>query len=169
MENERKTMPFGKTFRVGNFSVVKTNRALSKKQIAELRDEVKLPKELLRGIHRGGLPYVKVAAISGVWAVEFTAPSTMFMFLDTRDYDDQEAINGLHNLFTMWLTDTCLMGDSEYLKSKGRLISELIERQSKASTAESEEEALNEVATMMEAKEKMQEAANELLKTEEDG
>lgn len=162
MENEIRTMPFGKVFRVANFSVIKTSRTLSKKQIAQLRAESGLPKDLLRDVQRAGLPYIKVSAISGLWAVEFSAQSTMFAFLDSRDYDDFSEVNTLHSLFTMWLADTSIIGDLEYWKLKGEALNGFLERQKSEATDKEHEKALEEVSTMMEAKEKMEEAAKEL-------
>lgn len=162
MESNRPSMPFGKVCRVGNFRVLKTNRTLSKKQIAELRAESGLPKDFLGKVKRDGLPYIKVSAISGVWGVEFTVPTAMFYFLDSRDYNDADDLRGLGNLFTTWLADTTLIGDLGYWKAKGQLVSDLVSRQSKESTDAEHEEALKEVMVMQDAKEKMEEATAKL-------
>lgn len=163
--NNIPSLPFGKTYRVGNFSVVKLNRTLSKKQKAELRGETHFPKELAQHLHRAGLPVIKVSAISGIWSVEVAAPSTMFMFLDSRDMENEHDNLGLHNLFINWFTDTSLMGDKEYWDGKGKLLQEFISRQNPAEvSAEDEAKALKEIEEMDKARRSILDAAETLTK-----
>ena len=75
-------MDFGKSHRIGNFEVVKLSRSLKKSELKMLRDEAKVPEELRKHLTRGSLPYVKVRAISGIWAIEWSAGTAMFNLFD---------------------------------------------------------------------------------------
>lgn len=159
--DDAKRMPFGKTMRVGNFSVLKYNKTLSKSQIASLRQESGLSKENWKKVERVGMPYIKVSAISGIWAVEFAEPSTMFLFLDTRDYENEKDKIGLFNLFTQWFADTSVMGDKEFIRAKTDAITAFLSRQKVVNDEKSEEKAIKSIKEGMEIVETTNKMLNE--------
>lgn len=95
-------MDFGKSYRIGNFEVVKLSRSLSKRELKTLRDERQVPEELRKHLTRGSLPYIKVRAISGIWAIEWSVGTAMFNLFDgclgadgANEPDVQEGLKGL--------------------------------------------------------------------------
>lgn len=95
-------MDFGKSYRIGNFEVVKLSRGLSKRELKTLRDERQVPEELRKHLTRGSLPYIKVRAISGIWGIEWSAGTMMFNLFDgcfgpdgANEPDVQEGLKGL--------------------------------------------------------------------------
>ena len=75
-------MDFGKKYRLGNYFVTKVSRSLGKKELKQLRDEKGIPEAVQKLLSRGSLPYIKVEAISGVWAVEWCAGTEMYNLFD---------------------------------------------------------------------------------------
>ena len=75
-------MDFGKKYRLGNYFVTKLSRSLGKSELKRLRDEKGIPEAVRKLLSRGSLPYIKVEAISGVWAVEWCAGTEMYNLFD---------------------------------------------------------------------------------------
>lgn len=166
------SLPFGKEFRVGNFKVVKIKRTLTKRQMKALHEEAGFPEEMLKTKKAIGLPVIKVSAISGIWGIEFAPPSTMFLFLDTRDMYEEGDKYGLLNLFTSWYADTAIIGDEEYIQGKAELIKAFVSRQKRENSEEEDAKdakAIEEMQITEEAHTKMTEAVEELKKEVENG
>lgn len=75
-------MDFGKKYRLGNYFVTKLSRSLGKKELKQLRDGKGIPEAVQKLLSRGSLPYIKVEAISEVWAVEWCAGTEMYNLFD---------------------------------------------------------------------------------------
>lgn len=155
---EIKSLPYGRKQRVGNFSVLKYTKTFSKSQMKELREETGASKNF----GRTGVPYIKVSAISGAWSVEFAAISTMYRFLDSRNYEDEKGLIGLHNLFTQWLTDTLIIGDAEYIEAKADAMKDFIGRQQSDDNKTEEDAALDEMKEMQDVLDTVESVKNEL-------
>lgn len=163
---ERKEMPFGKKFRVGNYYCVKTIRSLSKKEMNELRDQSGIPVDVRKHLNRGGLPYMTVATIGGGWSVSFVCGSVMYMFIEAELLKGGDGLNALHNLFTMMYADTTIMGDEAYWKAKSVALKGLMERKGEsaveAADTAADDEVLKEVEAEHKAKAHIVEMASEI-------
>lgn len=153
MEKKNKKLLFGKKYSVGNFLVLKYNRTLSKADVAILRDQMGIPKDIRKNLHRASLPYIKVSAVSGVWSVEFCCTNMMYRFIDdvlSQAIEAEE--NGLvlnHNsvadfahMFNMFYTDTCVLGDSIYTADKANALKALMERQKAVAISDEEDQKI---------------------------
>ena len=113
-------MDFGKKYRLGNYFVTKVSRSLGKKELKQLRDERGIPEAVQKLLSRGSLPYVKVEAISGVWAVEWCAGTEMYNLFDgilssrqgTSRQADEE-LEGLALVVARMHTVCSIVGDRE--------------------------------------------------------
>ena len=137
---ERKTtLPFGKKEKCGNFLVLKYAKSLSKADLKTLRSNAGIPADMRKHLQRGTLPYIKVEAISGIWAVEYCCNTQMYMVIDRllplaieAAHNNEEAetsIADLAHLFAMMMTDTTVLGDEEYQKAKALALKGFMERQ----------------------------------------
>jgi hypothetical protein len=133
------TLEFGKKYRVGNFIVFKHNRVLRRSEVEQLRNQMGIPEDLRKHLQRAQLPYIKVEALSGIWAVQFCCNTNMYMFIDhvlaQAIKADEEGIVPEHNsltdfahFFTMFFTDTTVLGDSIYTADKANALKAYMER-----------------------------------------
>lgn len=116
-------MDFGKSYRIGNFEIVKLSRSLKKSELKMLRDEVKVPEELRKHLTRGSLPYIKVRAISGIWGIEWSAGTAMFNLFDgclestgragRTGTDEPDVIEGLKGLVSRMYSLCSIVGDKQ--------------------------------------------------------
>ena len=108
-------MDFGKKYRLGNYFVTKVSRSLGKKELKQLRDGKGIPESVRKLLSRGSLPYVKVEAISGVWAVEWCAGTEMYNLFDgilaSRQADEE--LEGLALVVARMHTLCSIVGDKE--------------------------------------------------------
>lgn len=133
-------MDFGKKYRVGNFAVIKLNKALRKSEVEILRMQQGIPADMRKHLQRATLPYIKVEAISGVWAVEFCCNTSMYHLIDTFLGDGrEERVTNLHHIFNMWFMDTTVIGDEEYQTAKAAALKGFMER-CKAKTVSDDED-----------------------------
>lgn len=110
-------MDFGKSYRIGNFEVVKLSRSLKKSELKMLRDERQVPEELRKHLTRGSLPYIKVRAISGIWAIEWSAGTAMFNLFDgcfgSAGSDETDVPEGLKGLVSRMYSLCSIVGDKQ--------------------------------------------------------
>lgn len=108
-------MDFGKKYRLGNYFVTKMSRSLGKKELKQLRTEKGIPEAVQKLLSRGSLPYVKVEAISGVWAVEWCAGTEMYNLFDgilsSRQADEE--FEGLALVVARMHAVCSIVGDKE--------------------------------------------------------
>ena len=161
---------FGVPVHVGNYVIKKYNRSLGRKELAELRRISGIPADVAKSLERGRLPYIKVSTASGSWGVEFVIGTSMYEALDklnvvfddagTRQLCGVEARNA-EAMFVGMLADTTTVGDYEYQVAKQKLLSEYLDRASKARNAKS-----NEGKDEQELAKENEEAAQEVLDAE---
>ena len=60
-------LPFGRKIQVGNYTVLKYTKTLTKQQLKSIREDKDIHPEVKRQLTRNGLPYIKVEAISMIW------------------------------------------------------------------------------------------------------
>lgn len=166
-EKEVKTMNFGEKYSVGNYRVFKYTKTLSKRDVQSLRKDI--PADIRKHLQRGGIPYIKVEAISGLWAIEFSIGTSVFRMLDTM-IPDKENVTMFSHLINIWLMDTTVPGDNEYQEAKAIALKAFMDRQ-KANEVSSEEDeaAINDVKREEEAKAAIIDMANEVKKESENG
>jgi hypothetical protein len=125
-------MDFGKSYRIGNFEVVKLSRSLSKSEIKRLRDEANVPNELRKHLTRGSLPYIKVRAISGIWAIEWSAGTAMFNLFDgcfgPDGANEPDVIEGLKGLVSRMNSLCSIVGDKQMNIDLTKALSDFLER-----------------------------------------
>jgi len=133
-------LPFGKKIQVGNYTVLKYTKTLTKKQLKSIREDKDIHPEVKKQLTRSGLPYIKVEAISQIWSVEFCCNTGVYLYIDRvlplallaaqeKRKPEYESIADFAHLFGMWMTDTTVQGDSIYYADKGNALKALIERQ----------------------------------------
>lgn len=169
MENV-KTMPFGKKVRCGNFFVLKRTKSLGKSELKMLRDDMGIPADVQKRLSRSGLPYIRVEAVSGIWAVEYCCNTQMYMVIDQmlplavdadfRGESVQTGVADFAHLFAMMMADTMVVGDGEYQKDKALAMKGLIERQKPAEVSvEDDREILDGLRADEEARAAMSDMA----------
>lgn len=125
-------MDFGKSYRIGNFEVVKLSRSLSKSEIKRLRDKANVPNELRKHLTRGSLPYIKVRAISGIWAIEWSAGTAMFNLFDgcfgPDGANEPDVIEGLKGLVSRMNSLCLIVGDKQMNIDLTKALSDFLER-----------------------------------------
>ena len=179
-KKERPSLPFGKEIKIGNYKVLKFTKSLSKSQLKGLRADANVPAGLKKQLTRAGIPYIKVEAISGIFALTFCFNTQVFRWLDycipaaleaqeNGEKLSQNSVADILHVFGMWMTDVCTTGDQKYYEDKANALKALIERQKAftgaAETAEEKAEddkALEEVKANEESKAKLREMAKEL-------
>ena len=139
---------FGVPVHVGNYVIKKYNRTLGRKELAELRRISGIPENVAKKLERARLPFIKVSTASGSWGVEFVIGTSMYEALDNLNvvFDDEgrrqlcgvEAKNA-EAMFVGMLADTTTVGDYEYQVAKQKLLSEYLDRASKARNAKDDE------------------------------
>lgn len=179
-KKERPSLPFGKEIKIGNYKVLKFTKSLSKSQLKGLRADENVPAGLKKQLARAGIPYIKVEAISGIFALTFCFNTQVFRWLDycipaaleAQEKGEtlaQNSVADILHVFGMWMTDVCTTGDQKYYEDKANALKALIERQKAfagiAETAEEKAEddkILEEVKADEEAKAKLVEMSKEL-------
>lgn len=172
---EKNTMPFGKKLKCGNFLVLKYTKTLSKGDMKTLRSTAGIPADVQKHLQRGGLPYIKVEALSGIWAVEFCCNTQIFAVIDqllpmaiAAAQDDEEAdttVADFAHLFALMMTDTMVIGDGEYQQAKAEAMRQLLERQKPAEVSDEEEQkVLDELANDEKAQAVIVDMVNEIKK-----
>ena len=186
-KNEILVLPFGKKIQVGNYTVLKYTKTLTKNQLKQIRESKDIAPEVQKQLSRAGLPYIKVEAISQIWAIEFCCNTGVYLFIDRvlplallaeqeKRKPEFESIADFAHLFGMWMTDTCVQGDSIYYADKGNALKALIERQKASANKEEtpEEKAeddkiLEEVKADEEAKANIIDMAQHVKEEQEKG
>ena len=179
MEEKNYEIPFGKKMQFGNFTVLKFNKTLSGKRMKELREGLGMMPKSERGkLKRAGIPYIKIEAISGIWAIEFACNTFMYRQVEfMASLAAKEEVPGsstanLVHLCDMFFTDTTIHGDEEYYIDKAKALKGFMERHAKAASDETDEEKaaddkiLEEVKADEEAKTAIKDMAEELKKEE---
>jgi len=162
MENKN-ILPFGQQIKVGNFTVLKFNKTLTKNQLKQIRSEKGIPPEIQKKITRAGLPYIKVEALSQIWSIQFCCNTAVFRTIDhllpkaliaaeTGEEVETTLADFMH-LFNMWFTDTSVNGDAQYMMDKGNALAALIERQKAKKETPEEKAADDEVLKAVKADE----------------
>lgn len=144
-------MDFGKSYRIGNFEVVKLSRSLSKSELKRLRDEAKVPEELRKHLTRGSLPYIKVRAISGIWAIEWSAGTAMFNLFDgclgsagrtertgNAGSDETDVLEGLKGLVSRMCSLCSIVGDRQMNADLTKALSDFLGRRDDGSSGRAE-------------------------------
>ena len=127
-------MDFGKSYRIGNFEVVKLSRSLKKSELKMLRDEAKVPEELRKHLTRGSLPYVKVRAISGIWAIEWSAGTAMFNLFDgCLGSDETDVLEGLKGWVSRMYSLCSIVGDRQMNADLTKALSDFLGRRNDGS------------------------------------
>lgn len=163
-------MLFGKRYQVGNYSVIKFNKTLRKQDVAALRAQMGFPKEEYKNLQRAQLPYIKIEAVSGIWAIEFCCNTTVFHMLDVLLGEDEDGNKEMFaHLFNMWFMDTTVPGDEEYQEAKAIAMKAFMERR-KADEVNDEEDqkTIEELKAMEEAKTAIVEISEEVKKEDHD-
>lgn len=177
---ERKTLEFGRKYQVGNFRVLKYNRVLRKSEVAELRTQMGIPREEWKKLQRSQLPYIKVMAVSGVWAVEFCCNTSIYQFIDQMLVRAIEAyqqgvelesndLASFAHMFNHMYMDTVILGDGIYHSDKASALKAFMERQKAAEVSQEEDDATlkeleadeNAKATIIDMAEKMKEGGGD--------
>ena len=125
-QNENKSLPFGRKLRVGNYWVLKYTRSINRKDLRALRDEAGIPRDVQKHLQRGGLPYIKVEAVSGIWSVEFMVGTSVYRMIDEQLCED--TMTNFVHIFTTWFTDTAVRGDEKYIEDKAAAMAAYMER-----------------------------------------
>ena len=186
-KNEILVLPFGKKIQVGNYTVLKYTKTLTKNQLKQIRESKDIAPEVQKQLSRAGLPYIKVEAISQIWAIEFCCNTGVYLFIDRvlplallaeqeKRKPEFESIADFAHLFGMWMTDTCVQGDSIYYADKGNALKALIERQKASANKEEtpeekadDDKVLDEVKKDEEAKATIVDMAQHVKEEQEKG
>ena len=177
---ERKTLEFGRKYRVGNFFVFKYNKVLRKSEVQALRMQMGIPKDEWKNLQRAQLPFLKIEAVSGVWAVEFCCNTTMFQFLDQMlpraiEADEQgiemesNRVADFAHMFNHMYMDTVILGDDTYREGKASALKAFMKRQKAAEVSQEEDDATlkeleadeNAKATIIDMAEKVKEGGTD--------
>lgn len=130
------SLPFGKKVYMRHFCLLKTSKSLSKREVAMLRKDI--PAEVSKHLQRGSLPYIKVSAISGIWATEFVVGTSMYYAFDNLNPEQagdhlelsKKEMDSVEAVVQLMFADATLVGDGEYVTGKMRLRDEYIKRES---------------------------------------
>lgn len=143
-------MIFGKKFSVGNFTYIKTNRVLAKKEMTALRDG--MPLDIKKKLGRAGLPCITVSSVSDNWCVRYTIGCVMYDFIEYQHTQGEAGRRSLQNLFTMMYSDTMVFGDQEYWEDKARALEAYMARQKKEVDKSTDDKDLEAVKAEEEAR-----------------
>lgn len=167
-KKENAPMAFGKKYKVLNFSVLKYTRTLSRDELKELRSVA--PAIDVKGLQRMGMPYIKVSAISGIWAVEYCSNTEMYRMIEaTVSSGTEKDVNALASLFNMMFMDTSVIGDEEYFAAKMTAMGDYLKRRRAGDIdKEADDAVLEDVKADFELKENL-ETMSELEKKIEEG
>lgn len=147
---ETREMQFGKKYHIGNFLVFKYTKALNRRELASLRQDI--PYDIRKHLQRGGVPFIKVETVSGIWAVEYSCATAVYHLLDKAVGEGGELNETMAaHLFTMWFCDTTVPGDEQYQEEKAKAFKAFTERQKAAQVPDDED--LKTIADMREEQE----------------
>lgn len=157
---ENKGLELGKIYHAGNFIIKKFTRALTKKQMLQLRDAMNIPREVQKKLQRNGLPFIKASTVSGSWSVEWVFGMSLFQAIDEMPVNENgefygTSLNNLTMILTCMFADTSVVGDMEYMAKKQELMHEYFKRAAKTGEPTEEEEK------------EFEEAADEVLRNEQ--
>lgn len=118
--------------RVGNFYLLKYSRALSKKELKELREG--FPEALTKDLGRASIPMLRVGSLAEDWSIHYAYTHTVFKYIDEVVGDDGEmdaqTETGLYHLLLMFFADTTIVPDQEYFEGKRALFEQMLKRRS---------------------------------------
>jgi hypothetical protein len=151
---EKKKLEFGRRYQVGNFVVFKVNKVLRKSEVKELRANMGIPTAERERLKRAQLPYIKVEANSGIWAIEFCCNTQVYHMIDQLLGEGGEKNeNTLHHVFNMWFLDTTVPGDAEYQEAKADALAAFMDRVKAAPvSAEADKKILDGIQSEEESK-----------------
>ena len=154
-------LEFGKPVMVGNYTITKITKSLSRKQVKELRRISGIPEDIQKHLKRVSLPYIKVQTASGSWGVEYVMGTSMYDALDgVRQLWGVERKN-VEAMFVAMLADTTTVGDYEYNVAKQKLLQEYLDRATKKKMEEESKKSAED------SKRESEQAAQEVLDAEE--
>lgn len=171
-------MKFGRRYRVGNYSVIKFNKTLRKQEVAALRRQMGIPADEWKNLQRAQLPYIKVEAASGIWAIEFCCNTMVYRMIDealggvdidaSGVVDDLSgAVGGLLQVFNIWFMDTTVMGDDEYLSAKAAALQGFMGRIKAPDVSKEDDDAVVDgVRSSEEQKDNIVSMCNDILEKE---
>lgn len=164
-------MDFGKRYRVGNYWVLKFSKVLRKADIEALRMQMGIDKERWKELRRSSMPFMKVEAVSGLWAIEFSCYTTVYHLLDQMVGEggkENEMI--LYHMFNMWFMDTTVAGDDAYQHDKAEAWKAFMGRVKAPGMSDEEDAAvLKELADDEKALADIVEMKDEISKMEDGG
>lgn len=157
---ENKGLELGKIYHAGNFIIKKFTRALTKKQMLQLRDAMNIPRDIQKRLGRNGMQFIKASTISGSWSVEWVYGMSFFKAIDEIPVNENgefygTALDNLTMILTCMFGDTSVVGDMEYMVEKQKFMHKYFDRMAKK--GELTEEEIKE----------SEEATDEVLKNEE--
>lgn len=156
-------MDFGKKYRVGNFEIIKLSRSLTKNEIKRLRMEAGIPASIQKHLTRGSLPYIKVKAISGMWALEWSVGMTMFNVFDGADFEDVQQREVMRGLLTRLYTITSILGDAQMERDIQKTLADFLGRiKANKDNKEEEKAILKNMGAKMEAEKNISEIGKEV-------
>lgn len=156
-------MDFGKKYRVGNFEIIKLSRSLTKNEIKQLRTEAGIPASIQKHLTRGSLPYIKIKAISGMWALEWSVGMTMFNIFDSANFEDVQQRKAMRGLMTRLYTITSVLGDAQMERDIQKTLADFIGRiKANKDNKEEEKAILKNMETKMEAEKNISEIGKEV-------
>lgn len=159
---EQKVMDFGKTYRIGNFLLMKGTKTLNRKEVEILRDEAGIPSDVRKHLSRAGLPYIRVSAISGTWSITYTIGMQMYSFIEFEVMNGKEGEGVLANILTNIYGDANILGDAEYWEAKRKALYDLLNRQSSEVDKEADDKELESLKVEYEARENIKEMAEHI-------
>lgn len=156
-------MDFGKKYRVGNFEIIKLSRSLTKNEIKQLRTEAGIPVSVQKHLTRGSLPYIKVKAISGMWALEWSVGMTMFNIFDGADFEDVQQRKAMRGLMTRLYTITSVLGDAQMERDIQKTFADFLGRiKADKDNKEEEKAILKNIEAKTEAEKNISEIGKEV-------
>lgn len=159
---EQKVMDFGKTYRIGNFLLMKGTKTLNRKEVEILRDEAGIPSDVRKHLSRAGLPYIRVSAISGTWSITYAIGMQMYSFIEFEVMNGKEGGDVLAHILTNIYGDTNILGDAEYWDAKRKALEGLLNRQSSEVDKEADDKELESLKVEYEARENIKEMAEHM-------
>lgn len=175
-------LPFGKRVQCGNFYVLKHVKALSGKELKQLRKAQGIPGDIQKHLERGVLPYITIGTVTDSWRIEFVIGMTTYAAIDEIPVAVDGAGNytyfgagyqNLGNIINGWFAYTSTVGDTEYQADIINAMQRYLDRASEAQKEPLSDAENAEVMTESEAEEKhkatLQKMSDEIKKGGEDG
>lgn len=144
---ENKGLELGKIYHAGNFIIKKFTRALTKKQMLQLRDAMNIPRDIQKRLERNGMQFIKASTISGSWSIEWVFGMSLFDAINAMPVNENGeffgvGLNNLTMILTCMFADTSVVGDMEYMAEKQKLMHKYFYR--KADNGEMTEDEIKE-------------------------